>query len=144
MSRNLLRRFAVVLVMLGLLVPMNVGTASATSAYFRATQLPWAANMNICFGGAICGMNDNIAVDLPTDSWVGYVQVQANDNVGDKHGARLYLYIDGVKVGDEDVLAAGGSIIFPLGTHASQLVFRTNGDEVVMQQIYVTPNCWCI
>lgn len=145
MHGNLRRRIAVVLGMLCLLVPFGAGAASATSATYTAPSLPWSASMSICIGGEICGRYDTVTVNVPSPSYITYVRVYAHDNVGDKRGARLHLYLDGVERGDKDVLSAGGWIVFPLSVRGSQIVFRStnsegtySGDETVIQQISVS------
>lgn len=144
MSRNLLRKLGLILGMLCLLVPLGVGTANATGAYYTASSLPWSASMNVCFGGAICGINDTVTVDVPSSSRIGYVRVYAHDNIGDSHKAYLHLYLDGIEVGAQDVLAAGSYLTFNVSATGSRLVFRstqtnyTQSDETVLQQIYIS------
>jgi hypothetical protein len=142
--RKLLRKLGVILGMLCLLVPLTGGTASATTAYYSVLSLPWSANMNVCIGGQICGKSDTVTLDLPPSSYISYVHVYAHDNVGSNHGAHLNLYLDGVKMGELDVKSSGSTLVFPLYTVGSRIVFLSTqadgssaGDETVIQQIDV-------
>lgn len=150
MLGNLLRKFGVVLGMLCLLVPLSGGTASAASAYYSAPGVPWTASMNVCIGGELCGKDDTVTVDVPPSSYITYVRVYAHDNVGQKTGARLHLYVDGVHRGDLDVRSAGSYLRFSVYAEGSRLVFRSTntdgssaGDETVLQEILVSNACGC-
>jgi hypothetical protein len=128
---SLIRRLGVFIGMLCLVVPFSGGTASATSAYYTTSSLPFYASPNICMGGQLCGLSDNITVDFSQFLYIDSVQVYAHDNIGDKHGAHLVLYINGIKVGEQDVLAAGGWIYF----NHSQYDTRWSGNHVVLRSV---------
>ena len=142
--RKLLAKLGVILGMVCLLVPFTGGTAIAQTAYYSVLSLPWSANMNVCIGGEICGKSDTVTVDLPPSSYISTVKVYAHDNVGSNHGAHLNLYLDGVKKGELDVKSSGTTLVFPLYTVGSRIVFLSTqadgssaGDETVLQHIDV-------
>jgi hypothetical protein len=141
------RTLGILLGMLCLVMSFG-GTASAASASYTAPSLPWATALNICFGGQLCGLNDTVTVNVPTNSFIGYVQVRAHDNVGDKHSATLRLYVDGTLMGSQDVKQAGSILVYPLQVLGSQIVFRSvregssSGDETVLTEIQVWDRCY--
>jgi len=143
MLKHRFRAFGVLVGMLCLVLPFG-GTASATSASFTAASLPWSSGpVNICIGGELCGLNDTVTVNVPSQSYIRYVQVNAHDNVGNVHDATLRVYVDGTLRGSQDVKAAGSTLIFTIQAPGNQIVFRSvrsgnsAGDETVLTDIQV-------
>jgi len=145
--KGLPRKLGIILAVLCLVMPFG-GTANAAYAYYTAPSLPWGTSLNVCIGGQLCGMNDTVAVYVPPKSFIGYVQVVANDNVGDVHQATLLAYVDGTLVGSQDVKQAGSTLVFPVQALGSQIVFRSiragsnAGDETVLTDIFVANFCY--
>jgi hypothetical protein len=141
--KRMFRAFGVLLGVLCLVMPFG-GTASATSVSFTASSLPWSSGpVNICIGGERCGLNDTVTVNVPSQSYIRYVQVNANDNVGNVHDATLQVYVDGTLRGSQDVKQAGSTLIFTIQGLGTQIVFRSirsgnsMGDETVLTDIQV-------
>lgn len=96
------------------------------------------ATQGLCIGGAMCGTTNYVYVQYP-GSYVSNVLVTAHDNVGDKTGALLELWVNGALFSRQDVKAAGSTLIFDVYRPVWQLQFRSvqkdgrsGGDETML------------
>src|SRR3954452_24253852 len=85
-------------------VVVAVAAPASASTTYNVAHVPFSSPIGVCIGGALCGGTANKVIFSMPRTFVNYVFVNANDNVGDKHKARLWLYVDGQLVGDQDVL----------------------------------------
>jgi hypothetical protein len=119
------------------------GPAKASFSYF-APSLPWSAPINQCIGGQLCGGTSNTIIVSTPSAFIRYVNVDAHDNIGDKHQALLEVYIDGVRVGSQDVLASGSRLYFPINLYGSTVTLRSvradgSSDETYVSRIEILP-----
>jgi hypothetical protein len=110
--------------------------ASASTSYY-APRLPWSTPINLCIGGALCGGAANTIIVSTPRTQINYVNVTANDNVGDKHKARLQVYVDGVLVGDQDVLQGGSVLYFPVHRGGATITLMSTGPGSGGDETYV-------
>lgn len=132
--------FATLGVAAGLVLGL-AGPASASTSYY-APHLPFSTPINVCIGGAICGGTANTIIVSTPRTYINYVNVAANDNVGDKHKARLQVYVDSVLVGDQDVLQYGSTLYFPIHRSGATVTLvsvgpNAGGDETNVQTLEI-------
>ena len=134
----------------GALLVGAAGGAEASTGFYAPSlpwttspspSVPWTSSINICFGGDLCGGPGNVInVDMPR-SYVRTISVQANDNVGDKHKATLFVFVDGVKIGAADVLQSGSVLTFNANRYGSRVTLSASetgtswSDEIVANGI---------
>jgi hypothetical protein len=132
--------------------------ATAQESATLATELDkgniiYSSDKRVCVGGTkcpaycrsnSCEFKNTLWIVLPRKSSIAQVYVSAHDNVGNHTRARLMLYLDGKKLGDQDV-KAGGSLhrfdvnmdgqLVSLGTrHETD---RPGGEEALVDQILI-------
>lgn len=107
--------------------------------------VPWNSdsNLGLCIGGELC---HNVQLNMPVAAgpiYVSQITVNAHDDYGDKTGAVLGLFADGVQIGSwRDVLRAGSNHTFYVNRSVSQLTFRSQSesrptDETIINSIAV-------
>ena len=74
----------------------------------------------ICIGGDICGESERLTITYPS-VYITSLEVNADDNIGDKHRAELELYVDGVPFKKLDVKKDGSTLIFDLNRNVKSL-----------------------
>jgi hypothetical protein len=116
----------------------------AADSYFNRDYSTDSPPGGICFGGELCGKNDQVTVLYMSSSsnFLTNVNVRAHDHVGDKFKAHLQLWADGVLIGEKDVSKNGSWLNFQLDRNVFRLEFRSvhergaaGGDETVITWI---------
>jgi hypothetical protein len=113
-----------------------IGSAQASFNYYPAS-IPWSSTINQCIGGQLCGGTANTINVIAPYGYINYVYVQAHDNIGDKAGANLEVYVDGVLVGRQDVKSAGSFLYFPVNMSGSTVTLRSLRADGHTDETYV-------
>ncbi len=109
-------------------------TLSALTAVFTRDSA-------ICIGGEQCGRANFIQINYP-QSYVQKISIFARDDIGSVTKAHLQVFVNGVLIGEKDVLRAGSWLEFPVNSYVSTIYLKSirdtgasTGDETAIEKI---------
>lgn len=108
---------------------------------YSALTATLVRNNAICIGGEQCGRDNFIQLNYP-QSYVQKISIFAHDGISDVTKAHLQVFVNGVLIGEKDVLRDGSWLEFPVNRYVSSIYLKSvrdtgasTGDETAIQNI---------